>query len=153
MFAAAGFSKWRFQMVPLTSTVPTGFAVSIYGTISYTAYTTWENTMGPNPSAPAAWLAAQQQAGQAWSTQNFKNWQPVSLPGISNAAGFVPGIQPWEWVLIEAPSENTGTGMVTNPMTPSAPLLVTTAHWMAVRAVLTTAGTAGAVRIVAQAIP
>jgi hypothetical protein len=149
MVEAQGYSKWAIQLVPLNSTALVGFAFSIYISLSPNAYLTWEAVcQGATPYSvsPPSRLPNPPR-------QNIILPQPQYNLGFSNAAGFYPGTQPWEWVLAEAPSTQGGAGPTANPMTPTAPLLYINYPFEAIRVCLTTIGSAGACRLVAKAIP
>jgi len=138
MTEGIAFSKWVFHLVPLTSTALSGISVTVYGTISPFAYLTFQgvvvNGQTPFPIVP--------QQG------------PNFAPGYTNATGFVPGIPPWEWFPVPGPSEQGGTGNISNPLTASSPLLFSTLPLVAVRVVVTSALTgAGAARVYGFAVP
>lgn len=137
MFEGIAFSKWMFQLAQLGTTTLTGVSVTIYGTISPFAYSTWVNgNLGQTPYPT--------QIAQAG---------PIAVPGVTNVAPYNPGVQPWEWFPIPGPSEQAGTGTIANPMTTTSPLLTTNIPLIAVRAVVTGAVTAGVARVYAFAIP
>jgi hypothetical protein len=148
-----GYTKWTFQMIPLTSTVPSGFQVAILGTVSPWAYLTWEAALAGY--APAAWIASNNQpAPQLQGLGNGRTLPvPIARQGYSNASGFIPGCNPWEWVLLPGPSDSSGTGVIANPMTTNSPLFNCSLPLESVRAIVVAQGTAGTVRIVAEAVP
>jgi hypothetical protein len=141
MLEAIGFSKWMFHLVALTSTALTGIGVTLYGTISPNAYNTFTNVnlYGQTPTPNSPFIGA--------------GTGPVAVSGINNNAAFSPGVQPWEWFAIPGPSEQAGTGTIANPLTSTQPLLFSTIPLVAVRAVVTSAATAGVGRVLAFAIP
>jgi hypothetical protein len=132
-----GYSKWVFHLVATDATALSSLSVTMLGTISPFAYSTFTGVMGgktPTPQVP--------QVGPAYA------------PGYSNATGFVPGVAPWEWFIIPGPSEQSGTGNIANPLTAYTPLLYTSMPLVAVRAVVTSALTGnGTARVYGFAVP
>lgn len=131
MLAAAGFTKWVFQLAgPAASMTGTAaFGISIYGTV--------------DPGILA---------------QTYSN--PSNSPGYSYvepecSLTLIPGT---DWFLLPGPSEQAGTGSVSNPMTTNATggsMFFCNMPLIAVRAVLTTAPTtgAGSLRVLGFAVP
>jgi hypothetical protein len=154
MVEARNYTKWSFQLLPLSETLPTGFQVALLGTISPWAYLTWEMMLAGQ--GPAAVLAQRSQPPPQYPATPAGRTIPLptAYPGFSNAAGFFPGIQPWEWFLLPGPSEQSGAGGAANPLTTNAPFFTyTLGPIIAVRAIVVAQGTAGAVRVVASAVP
>lgn len=143
MLEAIGYSKWGFQLVADSSTALSGFQVLLLGTLSPYAYLTWTNANQGQTPYPTA----------NTGTGVGKNWLPTWQYGVTNNASFNPGVQPWEWVPIPGPSEQSGTGNIANPLTETTPLLFTTSPWVAVRAVVVATPTTGVARVYGFAIP
>lgn len=134
MLAAKGYTKWIFQIVGPGAFAATtaAFTVSIYGTID------------PN----LARLAYQTGA-------NYPGQQGQS-PSLEASLTAIPASS---WFLLPGPSEQTGTGSITNPLVTSATgaaLFIASLPLVAVRAVLTgtapTTGTAG-ITVLGFAVP
>lgn len=153
MFEARNYTKWTFQLVPTSSTLPTGFQVALLGTTSPWAYLTWESAL--TGTAPSSYLAANAQPPPQYPGQPQGRTFPVptAYPGVTNATGFFPGVQPWEWFLLPGPSETSSSGAMANPLTTTSPFFTCGLPVIAVRAVLVQAGTAGQVRVVCTAVP
>ncbi len=153
MTEAQGYSKWTLQLVPLTATALAGYQFTVYLSISpnvYATFTAIQNGITPYQANPPV-----NYPGVPLGKQHVQIAAPQAQLGFANAAaGFFPGVQPYEWVQAPGPSEQGGTGVgIANPLTPTVQILVISCPADAIRVVLTTAGTAGACRVVCKAIP
>jgi hypothetical protein len=134
MLSAAGFTKWTFCLIGpgVLAATTAAFTISLYGTIDPTLLT-----------------QAYQTGGNAIGVQGKDPSFTTSLTAIPASS----------WFLLPAPSEQAGTGSVTNPIVTSATgasILTVSAPLVAVRAVLTgtapTTGTAG-ITVLGFAVP
>ena len=121
------FSKQTFTLIPVGSTALTNIQVAIFGTNSPDADQTFWNAM----QGPGSMLGG--------GTYGGSTAVPISPQGFTNAAGYYPGFPSSGWVLIPAPSEQSGTGGVANPLTPQSPLLNSATVFQSVRAVVVSA--------------
>ena len=153
MMEATGYTKWVFQLISTSSTLPVGYAVTILCSCSPTVQITW--TAASHGVASAAYNASRRIAPPQISGLPNGVTLPLATAyqGISNASGFVPGVQPWEWHVMPGPSEQGGTGQIANPMTVASPFFIASFPVDAVRVVLSTIGSAGSIRVVAKAVP
>ena len=105
-----------FQIIGPGATAA-GYTVSVYGTID-----------------PAAYLAYSASGGQDFiSTYTVKD--NAVLPPYGSALA----IPASSWALLDAPSQQAGTGAVANPMvTGTSTVMVVSGAWVAYRVVLTT---------------
>ena len=85
----------------------------------------------------------------------YAQWRASHDPqAYFNRVGGAPVLPPTSWVLLPGPSEQTGTGVVGNPLTSSAPFFQFSGAIVGVRAVLTaSAAAAGTATIAVEAIP
>lgn len=120
-----GMSKWTFQIIGAGANAA-GYSVTIYGTTDRVAYT--------------AWSAAMNVGGTAFGG------------GID---GITAGIPASSWQVLPGPSDQSGTGSVTNPMiSGSATWFTANIPLVAVRAVLTTIGSpSNSISVSAFAVP
>jgi hypothetical protein len=119
------FKAFKFQLVQIGATALVGGAVSIYGTTDPNAFQTYMYALqGRNP------------AGQ--SALPFGG-NPNNLAQV----GFLPGIPPSSWSLLDGLADQSGTGSSANPMTPAIPWFTGNGPIVALRAVITTAFTGG----------
>lgn len=146
----AKFSKVTFTLEPVGGSTVTGVAISIYGSNSPIIRATWWNALqGPRTAASTvpSIAAGNSLYGGPGAVQN------LPLQGMTNAAGYVPGIPPTHGVLIPGPTEQSGTGGIANPITVAIPILSTFVPFSAWRAVVTTAQTGGTFNLAIQGIP
>lgn len=132
-----GFSKFRIQLEQLGTIVPVGFAFTIY--------------VSSSPLVQQTYMYAVQ--GRTPSGQSALPFNGSCNALGSLALGFYPGIPPGAWVVAEGQSEQSGTGGIANPVTPNVPQLTIPGTVSAIRAVLTTAGSAGSVNLSILGIP
>jgi hypothetical protein len=151
---AKSFTRWMFKLEQFGATTLTGIAVTIYAAISPNVLQTYRNALlGPRTQS-GPWPPPMSGQNEGQSLYGGPGAGVVVKPyGMSNATGFVPGIQPWDGFILDAPSQQSGTGQVANPMTPQAPILVSSWPLIAVRAVVTSDLTAGAFGVSVLATP
>lgn len=127
MLQAAGYTKWTFQLVGpgVTAATTAAFSISIYGTIDPNILQQSYQTAGNYPSSVG------------------------KDPSFTASLTAIPATS---WFLLPGPSEQTGTGSITNPLTTAAAgptILTASMPLVAVRAVLTgTAPTTGTAPII-----
>lgn len=84
----------------------------------------------------------------------YIQWMQAFNPGQSVSSFFgTVTVNASDWFLLPGPSEQSGTGSISNPLTTTSPFLEYSGALIAVRAVLTTQGTAGSISIVVTASP
>jgi hypothetical protein len=132
------FSKFIFNLEQIGTVALSGFAVTIYGTVSPLAYQTFQYAIqGRNP------------AGQT-ALPFGGNAQALA----SSAQGFIPGIPAAAWSVLMGPNEQASGGASANPLTPTNPFFQGTGPISAIRAVVTTNTTAtGSFNVAFQGIP
>ena len=134
----AGFKAFRFQMIQVGSTAIASAQVSIYVTADPAANQTyWYAIQGRTPQGKSALPAG---------------GSPNALADSAN--GFYPGIPATSWVLMDGLSQQSGEGSVANPITTSTQMFVgNSSGIIAIRAVITTAASAGTFSIACVGIP
>ena len=132
---ARNFKQWTFALEQATTSgALSNISVTLYGTVNPAAWQTW-------------WNAIQ-------GRNNYGANPPLAIQGITNAAGYVPGIPPQTWFPLPGPSEQSGTGGIANPITPVTPLLTVNMPLVLVRAVVTAASTpTGTFHVSCTAVP
>lgn len=112
MLEAIGFSKWMFQYKSFTSTAPSGWTVTVYGTIDYQAYDNNQATIqfGNNASSDPE-----------YATFDTNNWVPIPAPSTEDTS---PDAYAWH-----------------NPLTAAGQALYSSSPWAAVRVVAVGSGT------------
>lgn len=88
---------------------------------------------------PAAYTAWKMALNPSYAML-YNGGKTVTLPATS-------------WFKLPGPAEQSGTGAISNPITPTSPLLTVSLPLIAVRAVLTTAGTGGPISVAVEAVP
>jgi hypothetical protein len=133
-----GFKAFKFQMLNVGAVPLAGYGVSIYATVDPNAYQTYQYALqGRNP--------------QGNSALPFGG-SPNALG--SAALGFLPGIPPQSWSLLDGLSDQSGAGLSANPLTPSTPWFTGNGPIIGLRAVLTaSSGAAGTFNLSVLGIP
>jgi hypothetical protein len=131
-----GFSKFRITVEQAGTVAPTGYSIGIYVTSSPAAFQTYMYALqGRTPTGISALPFG--------GTPNMLGAAPSYQPGIPAGA----------WVLAEGPSDQGGTGGVSNPIVPANPQLTISGGIVAIRAVLLTAPAAGSLNVALLGIP
>jgi hypothetical protein len=87
----------------------------------------------------------------AYAVFRYKQLGSAAFPGNP---GFVPTLPASSWVLLPAPSDQTGTGPVANPLTDASPMMQYSGTLTGIRVVLTTkTSAAGLAQVVIEAAP
>jgi hypothetical protein len=135
---ARGFTKWTFSLIQTGTVALAGYQVTILGTMDPNANQTWWYAVqGRTPSGVSALPAG---------------GSPSQLG--SAALGYYPGIPTTSWFVLPGPSEQSGTGVIANPLTPANPVFTCNLPLNMVRAVVTANSAAtGSFNVAALAIP
>lgn len=114
MLEGIGFSKWLFQYKSFSSAAPSGWTVTVYGTIDYQAYDNNNLVIqfGNNASTQPGYVAF-----------DPNNWVPIPAPSVE---GTSPDAYTWA-----------------NPLTAAGQALYSSAPWAAVRVVAVGSSTHG----------
>ena len=163
---ASGAGLNRASVVELSIQDPTNIAVV---SSPMTAY----GTIGVNDSGQllteardfTKWTISKIGAGTGYSFSVYGTNDPLAYAvfrytQLGQAAfpgnpGYVPSLPASSWFLLPAPSEQSGTGSVANPISDSSPLLQYSGTITGIRVVLTakTAGATGLSQVVIEATP
>lgn len=128
---AQRFTKWVFHLGPNPegSALPTGYTVSIYGTNDGNAI---------NDEALVV------------SATGVPTYQTVGAPNANYPA---PGASGESWFLLPAESEQSGTGLMTNPLTAVGNSLYYNGPLLVVCCVITSSSPTGGVTVFGYATP
>lgn len=136
-----GCTKFAFQLIQLPgSAAVTGYTVSFYGTL--------------DPAAYSMYTASGQDGLTSYTGTNTQDIQVGNIPYVAGGFGYVYTVLAQSSFLLPAPSEQSGTGTIVNPITTLNSALNVSMPLVAVRAVLTATTTpAGNCAVIGFAVP